>query len=55
MYDPLALDRTRIEQDNLRRRTAHRTVTEPGPEPTREGRRRRHTARRRLFAATSAS
>jgi hypothetical protein len=55
MYDPLALDRQRQDQETLRRRAAH-APQQParGPKPPREAR-RRHGLLRRLTTATSSS
>ena len=55
MYDPLAIDRQRQDQANLRERTAC-AVERPvrGPKPPREAH-RRHGVLRRLTTATSSS
>jgi hypothetical protein len=54
MYDPLALDRQRIDQDAIRRRVATAPQQDRGPKPPREARRRHHGLRRTAAAATSA-
>jgi hypothetical protein len=54
MYDPLALDRQRQDQDNLRRRAACGPASSAGPKPPREAR-RRHGVMRRLRTATSST
>ena len=52
MYDPLALDRQRQDQAEIRRRVARAPQPTRGPKPTRESHRRHHVLRR-LTTATS--
>ena len=52
MIDPLALDRQRQDQENLRRRAAHGPRPTRGPKPPREAH-HRYAVLRRLTAATS--
>ncbi|HET7310880.1 MAG TPA: hypothetical protein VFJ17_06100 [Mycobacteriales bacterium] len=54
MYDPLAIDRQRQNQDDLRRRTARDPRPVAGPKPPREAH-RRHLPLRRLASAISSS
>ena len=54
MYDPLALDRQRQDQENLQRRAARTRVPARGPKPERVAH-RRHGVLRRLSTATSSS
>jgi hypothetical protein len=54
MYDPLALDRQRQDQENLRRRSARGPVPSRGPKPPREAH-RRYAVLRRLTTAISSS
>ena len=54
MYDPLALDRQRQSQAELRRRVAHAPQRTTGSKPAREPHRRHHGLRR-MATATSSS
>jgi len=54
MYDPLALDRQRQDQDSLRRRAARYSEPASTAKPAREHH-RRHPVLRRLSTATHSS
>jgi len=53
MYDPLALDRQRQDQENLQRRAARTHVPAHAPKPQRETHRRTAVLRRLTTAVSS--